>query len=121
VQYRRGVLVCENALKKWQPPDRMFDVTTTEQGLKNLLEGPAGFAHCDTRLAVTSALYSERFKGVTSIRELLVLGETQPLYPYLHRRNAALAPRLAEVLRQMKAEGLIARYQREVERELGAK
>jgi len=120
-QYRRGVLVCEDTLKKWQPADRFFDVTTTEQGLQNLLEGPPGFFHCDTELSVTSALLSDRFKGVTTIRELRVLAETAPLYPYLHARNAALAPRLAEVLRQMKAEGLIVRYRREVERELGVK
>jgi polar amino acid transport system substrate-binding protein len=120
-QYRRGVLVCENTLKKWQPADRMFDVTTTEQGLQNLLDGPPGFFHCDTELSVTTALLSGRLKGATRIRELLVLADTGPLYPYLHARNAALAPRLAEVLRQMKAEGLVAQYRREVERELGAK
>jgi polar amino acid transport system substrate-binding protein len=116
-QYRRGVMVCENALKAWQPADRMFDVTSTEQGLRNLLDGPPEFFHCDTELSVASTLYTEPFKGVTTIRKLLVIDES-PLYPYLHRRYAALAPRLAGVLRQMKAEGLILRYRREVEREL---
>ncbi|HET6319123.1 MAG TPA: hypothetical protein VFG86_21935, partial [Chloroflexota bacterium] len=117
-QFRRGVVACEKALKQWQPADRLFDVTTTEQGLQNLLHAPAGrLVHCDTELAVTSALYSDRFKGVKSIRKLLVLDESAPMFPYLHRKNAELAPRLAAVLRQMKAEGVIARYRNDVERE----
>jgi hypothetical protein len=117
-QFRRGVVACEKALKQWQPADRLFDVTTTEQGLQNLLHAPAGrLVHCDTELAVTSALYSDRFKGAKSIRKLLVLDESAPMFPYLHRKNAELAPRLAAVLRQMKAEGVIARYRNDVERE----
>jgi len=117
-EYRRGVVVCEKVLKQWQAADRLFDVTTTEQGLQNLLQAPPGqLVHCDTELAVTSALYSDRFKREKTIRKLLVLDEPAPMFPYLHRRNAALAPRLAAVLRQMKAEGLIARYRSEVERE----
>ncbi len=118
-QYRRGVMVCEEALKAWQPAERLFDVTNTEQGLRNLLEGPSDFFHCDTELSVASTLRTGPFRGVTSIRKLLVLNESAPLYPYLHRRNAALAPRLAAVLRQMKAEGVIVRLRRDVERELG--
>jgi polar amino acid transport system substrate-binding protein len=120
-QYRRGVVVCENTLKKWQPADRLFDVTSTEQGLENLLQGPADFFHCDTELAVASALLSGKFRGVTRIRKLLVLSESAPLYPYLHRKNAELAPRLAGVLKQLKAEGLIARYRLDVEREFARK
>jgi polar amino acid transport system substrate-binding protein len=80
-------------------------LTSTEQGLHHLLDGPPGLFHCDTELAVASALHSAKFKGVAAIRKLLVLSDSTPLYPYLHRRNAALAPRLAAVLRQMKAEG----------------
>lgn len=33
-----------------------------------------------------------------------------PLHAFLHHKHAALAPRLAEALRQMKAEGVIERY-----------
>jgi len=120
-QYRRGVVVCENTLKKWQPAERLFDVTSTEQGLENLLQGPPGFFHCDTELSVASALYAGKFKGVTRIRKLLVLSESAPLYPYLHHKNAELAPRLAGVLKQMKSEGLIARYRLDVEREFARK
>ncbi len=121
VQYRRGVLVCENTLKRWQPAPRLSDVTSTEQGLRNLLESPADTALCDTELAVESALHSARFKGAAPIVRLLSLSGSVPLYPYLHRKNAAMAPRLAAVLRQMKSEGLIERYRREVDREFARK
>jgi polar amino acid transport system substrate-binding protein len=42
-----------------------------------------------------------------------------PTYPYLHRKHADLAPRLAAVLKQMKSEGLIKAYRLQVERDLG--
>jgi len=120
-EYRRGVVACESLLTPWQPADRLFDVTTTEEGLTNLLEGPANFFHCDTELATASALHSPKFKGVSTIRKLLAIGDAQPLYPYLHGKNAELAPRLGATLKAMKAEGLIERYRRDVEREFGAK
>jgi len=34
------------------------------------------------------------------------------LYPFLHKKHANLAPKLAEVLKQMKAEGLFGQYQK---------
>lgn len=121
VQYRRGLVVCENALKRWQPARRLSDVTSTEHGLRNLLESPADTALCDLELAVESALLSARFKGREAIVRLLPLSDSVPLYPYLHPRNAAMAPRLAAVLKQMKSEGLIERYRREVDREFADK
>lgn len=36
--------------------------------------------------------------------------EMLPVYFYLHQRHAALAPRLAQTLRQMKADGVLERY-----------
>jgi len=109
-EYRRGVVVCEKALKPWQPAARVFDVTTTGEGLANLLQGPPDLFLCETDLAVSSALRSPKFKGVTAIRQMLAIGEPLPLYPYLHSRHAELAPRLAATLKRMKTEGLIERY-----------
>lgn len=119
VEYRRGLVACEVALKPWQPAGRLRDVTTTEEGLDNLLRRPTTLVHCDSDVAFDSAIRMPRFKAVnSSFRQLLAIGQPQPLYPFLHRSNAELAPRLAAVLKVMKAEGLIQRYRREVEREL---
>jgi hypothetical protein len=56
---------------------------------------------------------------VSGVRKLLNLGRPLSLYPYLHMKHSALAPRLAAVLKQMKAEGLVERYRIDTEREFG--
>jgi hypothetical protein len=53
-----------------------------------------------------NALYLPEFKNVTAVRQLLTYGDTIALHPYLHRKHAELAVRLAAVLKQMKADGL---------------
>jgi polar amino acid transport system substrate-binding protein len=117
VNFRRGVLYCEKALASVLPPEQISDVTQIEQGLMMLLTSRTDF-FCDIDLAVLSALGSPEFKDVTTIRKALVL-ETAPLFPYLSRKHAELAPRLAAVLKEMKAEGLIERYRLEALREVG--
>jgi hypothetical protein len=42
-----------------------------------------------------------------------MLGEQIMLYPYLHKKHVALAPSLAAVLKQMKADGSFERYREE--------
>lgn len=49
------------------------------------------------------------FKGVTSIHPLLTIGDRIVLYPYISKKHAELAPGLAVVLKEMKAEGLLER------------
>ena len=116
ISYRRGVLFCEKALATVLPLEQMVDVTQAEQGLKMLLTGRTDL-FCDVDLSVLSALQSAELKGATTIRRVLVL-QTAPLYPYLLRKHAELAPRLAAVLKAMKSEGLIERYRLEALREV---
>ncbi|MED5621845.1 substrate-binding periplasmic protein [Ideonella sp. BN130291] len=115
--YRRGVLFCEDTLKAHVPAQRLAEVTTTAQGLKSLLAGHTAFL-CDIDLAVDNVLYSREIRGDERVRELLAMGPPEPLYPYLHKKNADLAPRLAAVLRQMKAEGLVERLRRQALRDV---
>ncbi len=113
VEYRRGILLCESTLKRLVPPERLTSVATTEQGLKKLLAGRTDL-YCDLdALYVQEALRAPEFAGAKGVRKVLTLASV-PTYPYLDRRHAALAPRLAEVLRQMRAEGLIDAYLRQV-------
>lgn len=108
----RGAAVCEKSLKPWMAAGRLVDVNDDGQALKMLLARRTD-VHCTTDLGVENQLRLPEFKGVSTIRPVLVLGEAVELYPYLHRRHAALAPRLAATLRQMKAEGLIEAYRAE--------
>lgn len=117
-EYRRGVVICETTLRRWLPEERISDVATTEQGLRKLAAGRTG-VFCEFDLAIADALHSAELAGLAPFRKMLDIGADIPLYPYLHRKNADLAPRLAEVLKKMRAEGLIERYRLDVERELG--
>jgi ABC-type amino acid transport substrate-binding protein len=115
--YRRGVEQCQNDLSGMLPGDRLSSVATTELGLQMLLAGRIDF-YCELDGAVLNALYLPEFKNVTSVRLLLTYGDTIALHPYLHKKHAALAVRLAAVLKQMKADGSLERFRREVKFEL---
>lgn len=117
-EYRRGVLLCERTLKKWLPAAQVSDVASTEQGLKKLLARRTDL-FCELDNAMLTVQAAPEFRGAAKIRKLVNLNSTLPLYPYLHKKNAALAPRLAAILQQMKSEGLIERYRIETEREFG--
>lgn len=53
-----------------------------------------------------------RRMGLKDVRPLSPPLETRPMYLYLNRRHAALVPRLAEALRQMRADGSLERLTR---------
>lgn len=113
VEYRRGILVCETTLRKLVPPERLSDVLTTAQGVKKLLAGRTDL-YCELEpLYVEEVLAEPELQGAAPVRRVLHFS-LLPTYPYLHKRHAALAPRLAEVLRQLKAEGLYDVYFRDV-------
>jgi hypothetical protein len=121
VEYRRGLLLCESTLKPLVTAERLSDVSTREQGLKKLLAGRTDL-YCEIDVYVMQELHTPEFKdlpNVAHVRKLISLGKSVPTFPYLNKKHAELAPRLASVLRQMKAQGLMETYQRQVERELG--
>lgn len=120
VEYRRGILICETTLKASVAAERLSDVLTQQQGLKKLLAGRTDL-YCDIDVYVLQELQSPEFKGVTTVRKVIGIGKAVPTYPYLNKKHAELAPRLAAVLKQMKAEGLIEAYRLQVERDLGWK
>jgi hypothetical protein len=110
--YKRGVELCQRSLSPLVGADRLSSVATEEVGLRMLLTGRVDY-YCEIDAALQSALYSPEFKGVTSVHPLLTIGDRIVLYPYLSRKHAELAPRLAAVLKQMKAEGLLERYRQQ--------
>lgn len=117
VEYRRGILLCENTLKRWVPAERLSNISSEEQGLSKLLAGRTDL-YCELDYPVRTVLNQPAFKGDTRIHQVLSLG-TIKIYPYLHSKHADLALRLAATLRQMKAEGLIEAYRVQAEKELG--
>jgi polar amino acid transport system substrate-binding protein len=108
VEYRRGILMCENALKKTIPPERLSSVVNSDQGIKKLLAGRSD-AFCDIDIYFNEALNAPELQGAGKVRMLFELASL-PSYPYLSRKHAELAPRLAATLKKMKGEGLLDRY-----------
>jgi hypothetical protein len=118
-EFRRGVGVCETMLRQWLPATNVSSITTTEQGLRKLVAGRTDL-FCEFDLAVVDAINSRELNDLGPFRKVLALGAPTPFYAYLHKKNAALAPRLAATLKKMKAEGLIERYRSELEKEAAA-
>ncbi|NRF70009.1 transporter substrate-binding domain-containing protein [Aquincola sp. S2] len=118
VSYLRGVGVCEHTLKAALPATRLFDVSSDQQAFNMLRFGRVDL-HCTGDLSAITLQHSAEFKDVDITRRALDLGSS-PLHPFLNQRHAALAPKLASTLRQMKAEGLIERYKAEALQELAA-
>jgi polar amino acid transport system substrate-binding protein len=109
--YVRGVAVCERLLKPHIAPENLSSLVNDEQGMHMLAMGRVHF-YCAANHSVADAASREHFRGLPPPRLVLSMG-TIALYPYLHRRHAALAPRLAEVLREMRSQGLIERFRTE--------
>ncbi len=109
--YRRGVELCQRSLFPLVPTDRLFSVATEHDGLRMLVTGRVDY-FCEIDAALQNALHSPEFKD-TAVRPLLSIGDRIAIYPYLSRKQADMAPRLAAVLKGMKAEGLLERFQRE--------
>lgn len=109
--YRRGVELCQRSLSSLVPADRLSSVATEHDGLRMLSTGRVDY-FCEIDAALQSALRLPEFKGI-AVRQLLAIGDRIALYPYLARKQAELAPRLAAVLKGMKAEGLLDRYRQQ--------
>jgi len=113
VEYRRGVMVCENTLKPSIAPERLFNVSSTEQGLKKLLAWRSD-VYCDIDIFVKDVQQSAKLKDEDKLRKLFDIA-TVATYPYFYKKHAPLAPRFAAILKQMKAEGLFAAYRKQAE------
>ena len=109
--YVRGVAICERLLKPHIAPENLSALVNDEQGVHMLAIGRTHF-YCSANHSVADTASRERFRGLPPPRLVLSMGNIA-LYPYLHRRHAALAPRLAEVLREMRSQGLIERFRME--------
>jgi polar amino acid transport system substrate-binding protein len=119
INYRRDVLVCEQLLKPLVPANKLSSLTHTEQGMKMLMVGHTDL-YCSFDISVQSELLTPQFKGVTGFIPVIDLQASQSVYPYLHKSRADLAPKLADTLKKMKAEGLIERYFHDSLREMEA-
>ncbi|NRF70177.1 hypothetical protein HLB44_24525 [Aquincola sp. S2] len=114
--YVRGVAICEQLLKPLLPSDQLSALSSETQGLHMLLAGRADFM-CTTQFTMLELQLQPEFRQAPPARRLVTLG-TIPMHPYVQRRHAGLAGRLATVLRELKSEGTIERQRLQVLREM---
>jgi hypothetical protein len=118
VAFNRGIRICELNLPKVVTTEKLSSVTDPIQGLRQLMANYIDI-YVDEESGVLTLLRRPEFNAA-SIRIAGVL-ETAFVYPYVHKKHADLVPRIRTVLKAMKAEGLIKRYDKDVHQEFGVK
>jgi hypothetical protein len=116
VEYMRGIKICETNLSKVVSKENLSDVTEPAQGLKKILSGRTDL-FVDEESAILTLIQTPEFKE-SKIRYAGIMG-SDPLYPYLHKKHAALALKMADIIKAMKAEGLIEQYRIVLDKEFG--
>ncbi len=108
IEYRMGVKAAQAMLEAIVPAGRLSNVANSLQGLQKIAIGRTD-VYIDFDEYIVPLLGNEKFVGREHIVKAGTM-ETMAVHAYLHRKHAALAPKLSEVLRQMKKEGLMASY-----------
>jgi polar amino acid transport system substrate-binding protein len=103
VEYLRGVVFVEMKLSEVVSPKYLSAITTRKQGIEKLAAGRTD-VFIDVEGLIASLLNRDEFKDA-GIKQAGVL-ESNQLYLYMHKKHAALLPKLKEALIQIKAEGL---------------
>ncbi|OQX01272.1 MAG: hypothetical protein BWK80_60270 [Desulfobacteraceae bacterium IS3] len=116
VEYTRGIKISETNLPKVVSRENLSNVTEQVQGLKKLISDRTDL-FVDEEFSVLIFLQSTELRE-SKIRSAGVMG-TFPVYSYLHKKHAALALKMAEIIKAMKAEGLIEQYRMTVDKEFG--
>ncbi len=92
-------------------PRLIFQLNDRSQAFPRLLSGRAD-VYVDAELDFSALMRSSRYAKMRIYRAGIV--ERRLIYGFLHKRHEELVPRVTEVLRQLKKEGLIVRYKREL-------
>lgn len=107
VNFRRGIKGCEVNLPKVVRPDKLEIVNEPSLGLKKLLAGRADL-YIGAEHDISRVLESDKFKN----SGLYIVGvmETFTAHAFLHKKHKELVPKLSNVLKEMKQEGLFEKY-----------
>nr|WP_254504520.1 transporter substrate-binding domain-containing protein [Duganella vulcania] len=107
VQYRSGYVTFKRRLEQMLPPSQISSVVDSQAGLQNVALGRTDvFVDLEEYGQLQLARLQNRYGAVYNAG----LVQDTPVYIYLHKRHAALAPQLAAILARMKASGAIGRH-----------
>ena len=118
VEYILGSAVAAAELGRRVAPDQLSTVTNVEVGMRKLELGRSDVLIA-LDLNVEPLLPLPEFRD-SGIHQVAQLGQV-PCYLYLQKRHAALALKLAQVLAQLKREGLIEQYGKQARQEWEAR
>ena len=110
VEYPRGVLISEMNLKPIIAPENLSTINNAKQGLNKLLRNRTNI-YIDDDLVIFPLLSELSEDNDNKIQKVGIM-QSIPLYMYIHKKNHLLAPRLSEVIKEMKAQGLIMQYRK---------
>ncbi len=107
VEYVRGCKKCETELPKVVPPERLAGVNSLLLALRKL-QADRSDVVIDIENEIESVIALPEFAG-SKMKKRGVM-ESVEMHAYLHKKNAALVPKLAAALAAMKREGLLDKY-----------
>jgi polar amino acid transport system substrate-binding protein len=107
VDYVRGCKKCESELPKVVPAERLSGVNNLLLALRKL-QADRSDVVVDIENEIESVISLPEFAG-SKMKKRGVL-EAVEMHAYLHRKNAALVPKLSAALAAMKREGLLEKY-----------
>ena len=113
IEYRAGFRGPEEQLALFARGASVSSVATTGQGLQKLVAGRTDM-YIDLEEYVATRLHDAPFANSERIVKAGVLAKFA-VHAYLNRKHAALQPALSAALRDMKKEGLIAKYRAQAE------
>lgn len=107
VEYRSGYTTFKARLEQILPAAQISSVVDSQTGLQNLALGNTDiFVDLEEYGQIQLARLQNRYSNLYNAG----LVQDTVVYIYLHKRHAALAPRLVEVLTKMNASGAISRH-----------
>ena len=112
VGYRHGVQKCELMLPKYIAQDKLSIGYSIESNIQQLIDGKIDL-YVDVENSIGAYFDSDTFKSDTEIFNAGVMEETTG-HVFLHKTHRELAPKLAAVVKEMKAEGLFDLYMDEL-------
>ncbi len=108
INYIRGSKICGDNLMKVVNKRNLSTITNAIQGLKKLAKNRID-VYIASEPSVVSYMYDPKHGLQGKIRKAGLM-ESVNLYMYVHKRHKASAPRLTEIIRNLKTEGLVIQY-----------
>ena len=117
VAYVRGTKKVSDNLAGLIDPANVTELIDNINGFRMLLLGRFDLFISSGELNCKQLLIGDEFRGKGIYKAGVV--DSAPLYLYLNKKHAAIAPKIAKALNDMRAEGLMEAYTQKIEQKYG--